>query len=107
MAIGEVRLRRGEDRGLAAGGCWVYDNQVAWVDGDCTDGGIADVTRSDGTFLGRGLYNSQSKIVLRVMSRERIEIDSELIRRRIGLARSWGSKMPAGWSSATPMGCRD
>lgn len=98
MAIGEVRLRRGEDRGLAAGGCWVYDNQVAWVDGDCTDGGIADVTRSDGTFLGRGLYNSQSKIVLRVMSRERIEIDSELIRCRIGLA--WQRRKELGFKNA-------
>ena len=27
MNIGEVRLRRGEEKELLAGGCWVYDNE--------------------------------------------------------------------------------
>ena len=44
MAIGEVRLRRGEEKELLAGGCWVYDNEISWVDEDCTNGGIVDVT---------------------------------------------------------------
>ena len=83
MTIGEVRLRRGEERGLAAGGCWVYDNQVAWVDEDCVDGGIADVIRSDGVFLGRGFFNGQSKIVVRLLTREKIDVDAQLIRSRI------------------------
>lgn len=98
MQIGEVRLRRGEDRGLSAGGCWVYDNQVAWVDEDCVDGGIADVTRSDGTFLGRGFFNSRSKIILRLLSREKIPIDGELIRRRIQTA--WQRRQQLGFDNA-------
>lgn len=87
MSIGELRLRRGEERGISAGGCWVYDNQVAWVDEDCVDGGVVDVTRSDGAFLGRGFYNSRSKIIVRLLTREQIEIDSALIRDRI--RRAW------------------
>lgn len=98
MNTGEVRLRRGEDRGLAAGGCWVYDNQVAWVDEDCIDGGIADVIRADGTFLGRGFYNSQSKIIVRLLTREKIDIDGELIRSRIRTA--WKRRQELGFKSA-------
>ena len=98
MTIGEVRLRRGEDRGLIAGGCWVYDNQVAWVDEDCADGGIADVTRSDGTFLGRGFYNSRSKIILRLLSREKIEINGSLIASRIRAA--WARRQELGFQNA-------
>ena len=98
MTIGEVRLRRGEERGLAAGGCWVYDNQVAWVDEDCVDGGIADVIRSDGVFLGRGFFNSQSKIVVRLLTREKIEVNEELIRGRIFAA--WQRRRELGFKSA-------
>ena len=98
MTIGEVRLRRGEERGLAAGGCWVYDNQVAWVDEDCVDGGIADVIRSDGVFLGRGFFNGQSKIVVRLLTREKIDVDAQLIRSRIFAA--WERRKELGFKSA-------
>lgn len=98
MSIGEVRLRRGEERGLAAGGCWVYDNQVAWVDEDCVDGGIADVIRADGEFLGRGFFNGQSKIVVRLLTRQKIDVDEELIRGRIFAA--WQRRKELGFKSA-------
>ncbi len=98
MAIGEVRLRRGEERGLAAGGRWVYDNQAAWVDEDCADGGVVDVTRSDGAFLGRGFFNSRSKILVRLLARERVEVDSRLLRERI--ASAWRMRRELGFSNA-------
>lgn len=98
MAYGEVRLRRGEDRGLKAGGCWIYDNQVAWVDEGCRDGGVVDVTGSDGKFLGRGFFNSQSKIVVRLLSREKIEVDAGLIDSRIRAA--WARRQELGFGNA-------
>lgn len=98
MSIGQVRLRRGEDRGLIAGGRWIYDNQVAWVDEDCVDGGIADVIRADGTFLGRGFYNGHSKIIVRLLTRQKIDIDEELIRNRIRIA--WNRRQELGFKSA-------
>ena len=98
MAIGEVRLRRGEERELLAGGCWVYDNEVSWVDEDCTDGGIVDVTASDGSFVGRGFFNGESKIVVRLVSREREEIDGTFIARRIRDA--WLRRRQLGFDNA-------
>ena len=98
MTYGEVRLRRGEDRGLNAGNLWIYDNQVAWVDEDCADGGIVDVTGQDGRFLGRGFFNGQSKIVVRLLSREKIDIDAALIDRRIRAA--WNRRRELGFENA-------
>ena len=98
MTDGEVRLRRGEDRGLNAGNLWTYDNQVAWVDEDCADGGIVDVTGQDGRFLGRGFFNGQSKIVVRLLSREKIDIDAALIDRRIRAA--WNRRRELGFENA-------
>ena len=45
--MGQVCLRRGEERELRRGKGRVYDNEAAWVDEDCTDGGVVDVI--DGT----------------------------------------------------------
>ena len=98
MAIGEVRLRRGEEKDLRAGGCWVYDNEVSWVDEDCENGGIVDVTASDGSFVGRGFFNGESKIVVRLVSREREEIDSGFIARRIRDA--WLRRRQLGFDNA-------
>lgn len=98
MNYGEVRLRRGEDRGLNAGGCWIYDNQVAWVDEDCVNGGVVDVTGSDGKFLGRGFFNGESKIVVRLLSREKIEVNAALIDSRIRGA--WNRRQELGFDNA-------
>ena len=61
MYIGEVRLRRGEEKELLAGGCWVYDNEVSWVDEDCQNGGIVDVTAHDGSFVGRAFSTARAR----------------------------------------------
>ena len=98
MDIGQVRLRRGEDRGVNAGGCWIYDNQVAWVDEDCADGAIVRVTRSDGTCVGRGFYNSRSKIIVRLLTRQDQEITAQDIRDRIVLA--WRRRQQLGFKNA-------
>lgn len=98
MNIGEVRLRRGEDRGLNAGGTWIYDNQVAWVDDVCENGGIVDVTDEHGRFRGRGFFNGDSKIVVRLLSREKVEINTAFFEKRIRDA--WERRKMLGFHSA-------
>lgn len=98
MEYGEVRLLRGEDRGINAGGCWIYDNQVAWVDETCVNGGVVDVTAAGGKFLGRGFFNGDSKIVVRLLSREKIDVDAALIDQRIRAA--WERRRQLGFSNA-------
>ena len=111
MELGQVCLRRGEERELRRGKSRVYDNEVAWVDESCADGGLVDVVDSTGSFVARGFFNSQSKILVRILTRDPQEsVDREFFRRR--LARAWDCRqaldftMPAGWSSGIPMDCR-
>lgn len=98
MIYGEVRLRRGEQRNLIAGLSWVYDNQIAWVDDACTDGGPVEVYGSDKTYYGRGFFNSKSTIAVRLVTKGKEEIDDTLIASRIESA--WSRRVALGFSSA-------
>ena len=73
MELGQVCLRRGEERDLLGGGLWVFDNEIDWVDDRCEDGDVVEVLDSRCRFLAKGFFNSKSKIVVRVLTREREE----------------------------------
>jgi 23S rRNA (cytosine1962-C5)-methyltransferase len=45
---------------------WVYAGAIEKVDGDPTDGAEVELRSSTGTFIARGLFNSQSKIRVRL-----------------------------------------
>jgi 23S rRNA (cytosine1962-C5)-methyltransferase len=47
---------------------WVYAGAIAAVEGDPPDGACVDLASHAGTFIARGLYNSQSKIRVRLYS---------------------------------------
>ena len=79
-----VTLREGQGRALKAGGPWVYDNEVASIQGSCADGDIVDVRDHQGKFLCQGFINRKSKLLVRVMSRdESAVIDREFLRMRV------------------------
>ena len=54
----------------------LFINEAAWVDEDCTDGGVVDVIDGTGAFVARGFFNSQSKLV-RVLTHPNEAIDWE------------------------------
>ena len=90
MESGRVCLRRGEEQDLRAGSLRIYDNEIDWVDDTCRDGGIVEVLDSRMKFLARGFFNSNSKITVRVLSREKDEvIDADFFRRRLAAARDY------------------
>ena len=78
-----VCLRRGEEKDIAAGSLWIYDNEIDWVDDTCVDGEPVCVVDSRMRFVARGFFNSRSKIVVRVLTRNKEEsIDRDFFRRR-------------------------
>ena len=82
-----VTLKKGEGRFLKAGGAWIYDNEIASVMGNVQDGGIVLVHDFDGYGLGRGFYNRNSKLRVRMMTRDPDqEIDREFLRGRVRAA---------------------
>ena len=63
---------------------WVLDTAVARVDGAAADGDIVDLTSDKGRFIARGLYNSRSRLRVRLYTWEHGEaLDVALFRRRL------------------------
>ncbi len=64
-----VTIKKGEGRLLKRGGAWIFDNEIAGVSGDFSNGDIVDVADHDGYPLGKGFINVNSKIRVRVLTR--------------------------------------
>ena len=84
MAEAIVTLKKGEGRSLKAGGAWIYDNEVESIVGSFQDGDIVRVHDFDGYPLGSGFINRNSKLIVRMMTRDRdAVIDRDFIRMRV------------------------
>ena len=84
MTQAAARLKKGEGRMLKAGGLWIFDNEIASLEGDYENGDILSVCDFDGYPMGRGFINENSKIRIRMMTRNKDqEIDREFLRRRL------------------------
>lgn len=88
-----VTLKKGEGRALKAGGLWVYDNEIASVVGSFHDGDVVLVHDFDGYPMGRGFINQNSRIRVRMLTRNvRQEIDREFFRMRVSDAWEYRKK---------------
>src|SRR5262249_16246248 len=66
---------------------WVYSGAVAAVEGDPADGDEVDLVSHTGNFIARGLYNSQSKIRVRLYTWDaETAIDRAFFRDRLDAA---------------------
>ena len=84
METGIVTLKLGEGRALKAGGPWIYDNEIASIQGQPQNGDIVSVLDHKGLFLCKGFINQNSKLTVRVMSKDPgAVIDRDFLRRRV------------------------
>jgi 23S rRNA (cytosine1962-C5)-methyltransferase len=81
-----VLLKAGKDQRLRAGHCWVYAGEVAKITGEPADGDAVDIRDHKERFLGRGLLNTKSQIVVRRFTEKKEELDTAFFRRRIEAA---------------------
>ena len=82
--MSKITLKKGEGRTISSGGLWVYDNEIDRVDGDYVNGDIVEVVSYKDDFLGRGYINNNSKIRVRLLTRDKDEaVDEDLFRRRL------------------------
>ena len=79
-----VTLKKGEGRMLKSGGLWIFDNEIASILGNFENGDIVLVHDFDGYPLGRGFINRNSKIRIRMLTRNKDqEIDEAFLRQRV------------------------
>lgn len=79
-----VTLKKGQGRTLKAGGLWVFDNEIAKIDGEFENGDIVAVLDFDGYFMGYGFINTNSKITVRLLTRKKDDVvDEKFIEKRV------------------------
>lgn len=86
-----VLLRPGEADRLIAGHPWVYHGNIMRLTAPAEDGSIVQVKDHRQRLIGIGLYNSKSKINVRLLDPERGQIDAAFFEERIreALALRW------------------
>src|SRR5204863_233993 len=66
---------------------WVLDSAIAKIEGTVADGDIVDLHSEKNRFIARGLYNSRSKLRVRLYTWDPGELlDTEFFRLRLGTA---------------------
>ena len=94
MSKAIVTLKKGEGRMLKSGGLWIFDNEIASILGSFEDGDIVAVHDFDGYGLGKGFINRNSKIRVRMMTRNRHqEIDEAFLKMRVQEAWDYRKKV--------------
>ena len=82
--MAKVYLKKGEGRYLKSGGLWIYDNEIDTCDGCYNNGDLVSVVDFDGYGMGKGFINENSKIRIRMLTRNpEQEIDEAFLRMRV------------------------
>jgi 23S rRNA (cytosine1962-C5)-methyltransferase len=81
-----VLLKPGKADRIVAGHPWIYDGEILRLTQQTTDGELVQVKDHRQRFLGVGLFNSKSKIHVRVLSPERVEVNESFFEERIRAA---------------------
>ena len=77
-------IKKGEGRFFKAGGAFIYDNEIETITGSFKNGDVINVRDFDGYPLGKGYINQNSKIRIRMMTRDpEAVIDEAFIRTRV------------------------
>jgi 23S rRNA (cytosine1962-C5)-methyltransferase len=82
-AAAKVVMRKGRDVRVKAGHPWVFSGEVYQIPSPELDGQIIAVEDATGRFLGQGLVNTKSNILVRLLSRQREVIDRDFFKNRL------------------------
>ena len=81
-----IILKPGEADRLVAGHPWIYTGEIMRVTRPPEDGDLVQVKDHRQRFLGVGLFNSKSKIHVRMLAPERVEVNESFFEGRIRAA---------------------
>lgn len=85
-ALTTVLLKPGEADRIVAGHPWIYHSSILRVTAPVADGEQVQVKDHRQRLLGVGLFNSKSKIHVRMLAADRVELDAAFFETRIRAA---------------------
>ncbi len=88
-----VTLKKNEDHRIAEGHLWAFSNEIGTIEGDPQIGDIVHLQNHAGQFLGLGIFNPNSLIAVRLMTRREEDIDFHFFRGKIETALSLRRKL--------------
>lgn len=89
-----VLLRKGKLKPFLGRHPWVLDSAIDRVEGQPADGETVDLATDQGKIIGRGVYNSRSRIRVRLYSWGAVErLDRDFWRKKIESAVAWRSRL--------------
>ncbi len=81
--MAKITLRKTRETRVRGGHPWIYASEIERVEGEFENGDIVDVADFRGKFIGRGFYNPQSQISLRILTRNDEPCDRAFFEKRI------------------------
>jgi 23S rRNA (cytosine1962-C5)-methyltransferase len=90
----KIHLKRKIANRIATGHPWIFANEVEKVEGNPEAGSTVDVYFHDGKFVGKGYFNQQSQIIVRLLTHDkRVEINDEFFLNKIKECWSYRQKI--------------
>ena len=81
--MAKITLRKTRETRVRGGHPWIYASEIERVEGEFENGDIVEVSDYKGKFIGRGFYNPQSQISLRILTRNDEPCDRDFFAKRI------------------------
>lgn len=81
-----VLLKPGEADRIVAGHPWIYNSEILRLTAPVADGALVQVKDHRQRLLGVGFFNARSKIHVRLLAPERVEVDEKFFEERIRAA---------------------
>lgn len=92
--MAKIYLKRNEGRTISAGGLWIFDNEIEKIEGTYNNGDIVEVYSYKSDFIGKGYVNDNSKIRIRILTRNiNEEIDDEYFINKFKIAWNYRKKV--------------
>jgi 23S rRNA (cytosine1962-C5)-methyltransferase len=85
-SLNTVILKPGEGDRIVAGHPWIYQSEILRVTAPVADGALVQVKDHRQRLLGVGFFNSRSKIQVRLLTPERVEVDEKFFEERVRAA---------------------
>ncbi|MES3036900.1 MAG: methyltransferase domain-containing protein [Bdellovibrionota bacterium] len=97
----QISIKPGQDKKFRQGQPWVFDYDISETPRELRDGSLVEIRTSKSEFIGRGYWNSQSKINARIVSfdsRENDLLEGGFFVRR--LQACWGRRKQDGFDGS-------
>ena len=82
----QARLTKHISRRIANGHPYIYKNEIEDTKGEIEKGEVIDVFTFSGQFVGKGYYNQDSKITIRLLTRLNEKIDALFVGKKLKMA---------------------